>query len=117
MSMKNPGFWNLVPVHSEDITITDVNVSAAWSAGVKEDPFQTPNTDGFEPMWSNNVTVSDESQWCVRHKYGAVVMRLVPQMSHCVLLHAQSTMCSKQYHHAARDAARIRIPAPSCNPC
>ena len=80
---------NLVPVHSEDITITDVNVSAAWSAGVKEDPFRTPNTDGFEPMWSNNVTVSDESQWCVRHKYGAVVMRLVPQISHCVLLHAQ----------------------------
>jgi len=58
ITLQNPGFWNLVPVHSKDIAILGVNVTASWSAGAaKKDPFATPNTDGFEPMWSDNVTV------------------------------------------------------------
>eukprot|EP00729_Bicosta_minor_P012181 gene12181-29264_t len=57
ITLQNPGFWNLVPVHSKDIAILGVNVTASWSAGAaKKDPFATPNTDGFEPMWSDNVT-------------------------------------------------------------
>lgn len=47
-----------MPVHSKDIAILGVNVTASWSAGAaKKDLFATPNTDGFEPMWSDNVTV------------------------------------------------------------
>ena len=57
----NPGFWNLVPVRSQHILIQDVNVTARWPEGSKKpapaDPYAaTPNTDGFEPMWSNHVT-------------------------------------------------------------
>ena len=70
VTMRNPGFWNLVPVHSHGIVIEDVNVSARWSsseaaaaadrggAGQHADPYgSTPNTDGFEPMWSSDVLV------------------------------------------------------------
>jgi len=56
--MVNPGFWNLVPFHSHHVLISKVNVSARWSQGArKSNPFRTPNTDGFEPMWSTHVTV------------------------------------------------------------
>jgi hypothetical protein len=57
ITLRNPGFWNLVPVRSSRITIEGVNVTAAWSpAANKDDPFETPNTDGFEPMWSTVST-------------------------------------------------------------
>eukprot|EP00037_Helgoeca_nana_P027699 m.318896 g.318896 ORF g.318896 m.318896 type:complete len:306 (+) comp27579_c0_seq1:638-1555(+) len=60
ITTMNPGFWNLVPVHSRRITITDLNVSARWKADVSptgESPYRTPNTDGIEPMWSSSVLV------------------------------------------------------------
>eukprot|EP00035_Acanthoeca_spectabilis_P039382 m.61670 g.61670 ORF g.61670 m.61670 type:complete len:459 (+) comp9572_c0_seq1:19-1395(+) len=60
ISMKNPGFWNLVTVHSQKIAISDVSIEARWPDGdphAPSDPYRTPNTDGIEPMWSSDVTV------------------------------------------------------------
>ena len=54
VSLKNSGFWTLVPVHSSRLTILDVNVSAEytrrpphWPAD-RHDLLDTPNTDGIE---------------------------------------------------------------------
>lgn len=58
--MKNPGFWNLVTVHSQKIAISDVSIEARWPDGdphAPSNPYRTPNTDGIEPMWSSDVTV------------------------------------------------------------
>eukprot|EP00039_Didymoeca_costata_P016128 m.284026 g.284026 ORF g.284026 m.284026 type:complete len:438 (-) comp16339_c3_seq10:94-1407(-) len=55
ITMKNPGFWNLVPVHSKNIVVTDCLVNASWDDARGH---RTPNTDGFEPMWSSDVTMS-----------------------------------------------------------
>ena len=64
VSLRNSGFWTLVPVHSSGIEIIGVNVSAAftrrpphWPAD-RHDLLDTPNTDGIEPMWSRDVFIS-----------------------------------------------------------
>ena len=64
ISMVNPGFWNLVPVHSQHVRIANVNVSAKYAEDSPLGPFvdpysRTPNTDGFEPMWTTDVHVSN----------------------------------------------------------
>lgn len=50
ITFTDPGFWCVVPTHSEDITITNLRVTASK---------YSPNTDGVEPMWSRNVLVRD----------------------------------------------------------
>ena len=49
ITFTDPGFWCVVPTHSEDITITNLRVTASK---------YSPNTDGVEPMWSRNVLLS-----------------------------------------------------------
>jgi polygalacturonase len=64
VSLENSGFWTLVPVHSSQLTIIDINVSAAYSQrpqhwpADRHDLLDTPNTDGIEPMWSHDVFIS-----------------------------------------------------------
>eukprot|EP00936_MAST-01D_sp_MAST-1D-sp1_P000320 g320.t1 len=50
ITFTDPGFWCVVPTHSDDVTITNLRVAA---------PAYSPNTDGVEPMWSRNVIVRD----------------------------------------------------------
>jgi polygalacturonase len=91
ITMKNPGFWNFVPVHSQRILVEKVNVSAKWSSqeAAEAAPYlgleasaphfnphsHTPNTDGFEPMWSTDVTVRgcrvDNGDDCITIKSGS----------------------------------------------
>lgn len=55
VTLRNPGFWCLVPVRSRGVTVRNVTVVARTAAG----SLDTPNTDGIEPMWSSDVHVSD----------------------------------------------------------
>eukprot|EP00937_MAST-01D_sp_MAST-1D-sp2_P006223 g6223.t1 len=48
VTFTNPGFWCVVPTHSDNVVITNLRVVA---------PAFSPNTDGVEPMWSSNVLV------------------------------------------------------------
>lgn len=58
ITMRNPGFWNLVLVHSTRVAVVGVNITAQWSdEALHSDPFSTPNTDGVEPMWSTDVVI------------------------------------------------------------
>ena len=50
VSFVDPAFWCIVPTHSADIVVAHTQISA--------DP-SSPNTDGVEPMWSNNVHLHD----------------------------------------------------------
>jgi len=50
LTFLQPGFWCIVPTHSERVRISDVTVLADKDS---------PNTDGIEPMWSRNVHVAD----------------------------------------------------------
>lgn len=68
VSLLNPGFWCLVPVHSRRLTFTNLTISAAHALpeGVAHNAStiahahsDTPNTDGIEPMWSSDITVRD----------------------------------------------------------
>ena len=52
ITLKDPGFWCIVPTHSNRISIRNVVIDA--NAGGK-----SPNTDGIEPMWSHNVHVQN----------------------------------------------------------
>jgi hypothetical protein len=62
--MLNPGFWNLVTVHSSKIRVENVEISAEWGAAAgKADPFRTPNTDGIEPMWTSDVYAGILGWW------------------------------------------------------
>jgi polygalacturonase len=53
ISLKNAGFWTLVPVHSSRVQVIGVNISAAWTkrpahwAADRHDLLDTPNTDGI----------------------------------------------------------------------
>jgi polygalacturonase len=54
VSLKNSGFWTLVPVHSSNLRVLDVNVSAEYTHRPanwpedRHDLLDTPNTDGIE---------------------------------------------------------------------
>eukprot|EP01043_Picozoa_sp_COSAG02_P010945 COSAG02_NODE_396_length_23126_cov_282.150258_18_plen_280_part_00 len=54
ISLKNSGFWTLVPVHSSHLRVLDVNVSAEYTHRPRHWPedrhdlLDTPNTDGIE---------------------------------------------------------------------
>lgn len=51
----NPGFWGIVPVHSSDVVIENITLDARTRTG----SYDTPNTDGVEPMWSERVLIRD----------------------------------------------------------
>jgi polygalacturonase len=50
VSFSNPPFWTLVPVYSENITISKVTI---------DNPGNSPNTDGIDPCSCRNVRISD----------------------------------------------------------
>lgn len=96
ITMKDPGFWCLVPVHSQRVAISNVYIVASTTSTVAthtdtapapgtsvratiahrdelrskaaDNPlgttasrisWDTPNTDGIEPMWSSDVHIRD----------------------------------------------------------
>jgi len=50
VSFSNPPFWTIVPVYSENITISRVTI---------DNPGNSPNTDGIDPCSCRNVHISD----------------------------------------------------------
>ena len=105
--MKDPGFWNFVPVYSQRILVERVNVTAKWSSqeaaaaapylGLAAstayfDPYShTPNTDGFEPMWSTDVTVRgcrvENGDDCITIKSGSSNVLVEDLYVHTIHIH------------------------------
>ena len=52
ITLKDSPFWTLVPVRSERFRLTNSRVRASKTS---------PNTDGFEPMWTKDVLVRNFS--------------------------------------------------------
>eukprot|EP01052_Picozoa_sp_SAG31_P023187 SAG31_NODE_1894_length_6965_cov_26.137198_6_plen_377_part_00 len=65
ISLRNSGFWTLVPVRSRRLRFLGLTITAQrsrldprWPADRPPDLFSTPNTDGIEPMHSSDVYIS-----------------------------------------------------------
>lgn len=61
ITVRNPGFWCLVPVHSQRLAFTNLTIVAMHSqpTAAGKSIYDTPNTDGIEPMWSKDVIIRD----------------------------------------------------------
>ena len=76
LHFADPGFWAIVPTHSQRIAVHNVSVTAASTS---------PNTDGIEPMWSRDVHVADcriaNGDDCVTVKSGSA--NVLVERIHC----------------------------------
>jgi polygalacturonase len=58
LTVTNPGFWCIVPVHSQKLRMVGLTITAKRThpaSPTRTDLLNTPNTDGIEPMWTQGI--------------------------------------------------------------